>query len=230
MNDPPLRPWVIAEGCGTIQSAHCTCMAGLGEACSHIGALLFYIDAAVKIKKSKTVTEEPAYWKLPSGLQKVQYKPVKDLNFQSAKAMKKSLDINIIAGNTPKRLRGMALPDVPLPTEGEISTFLRKLHSSKTASAILTVKEEFSSSYVPKCTEAAFPPLLSELYDETCETLSKCECLSKCEDIFASMSVTNEQCELTEIETRNHSTNKTWHHLRTGRITASRMKSVCVCV
>ena len=51
MNDPPLRPWVIAEENGTIQSAHCTCMAGLGEACSHVGALLFYVDAAVKIKK-----------------------------------------------------------------------------------------------------------------------------------------------------------------------------------
>ena len=115
MNDPPLRPWVIAEENGTIQSAHCTCMAGLGEACSHVGALLFYVDAAVKIKNSKTVTEEPAYWKLPSGLQKKQQKPVKDLNFQSAKAMKK-----IIAWNTPKRLGGMVLPYVPLPTEGEI--------------------------------------------------------------------------------------------------------------
>lgn len=228
MNDPPLRPWVIAEENGTIQSAHCTCMAGLGEACSHVGALLFYVDAAVKIKNSKTVTEEPAYWKLPSGLQKVQYKPVKDLNFQSAKAMKKSLDSNITAGSTPRRIGGMVLPDVPPPTEGEIATFLRKLHSSKTASAILAVKEEFSSSYVPKCTEPAFPPLMSELYDEACETLSKNDCLSKCEEIFASMSVTKEQCELTEIETRNQSTNKTWHYLRTGRITASRMKSVRV--
>ncbi len=29
-----LKPWVAAEKCGTIICAHCTCMAGLGEACS----------------------------------------------------------------------------------------------------------------------------------------------------------------------------------------------------
>ena len=33
-----LKPWVAAEKGGTIISAHCTCMAGLGEACSHIAA------------------------------------------------------------------------------------------------------------------------------------------------------------------------------------------------
>ena len=41
-------------------------MAGLGEVCSHISALLFAIEATVKIRDSKTVTEEPAYWLLPS--------------------------------------------------------------------------------------------------------------------------------------------------------------------
>ncbi|XP_062603415.1 uncharacterized protein LOC134265178 [Saccostrea cucullata] len=228
MNDPPLKPWVIAEKCGTIDTAHCNCMAGLGEACSHVGALLFYVDAAVKIKNSKTVTEEPAYWKLPSGLQKVQYKPIKDINFQSAKAMKKTLEDNITTGNTPRRAGGIMLPDVPPPTEGQISTFLRKLHSNNTKSVILTVKEEFSNAYVPKCTEEAFPTLLSELYSEEYEKLSKDECLAKCEDIFASLCVTEEQCKFTEEETRDQSSNKTWHHIRTGRITASRMKSVCV--
>ena len=35
---PLLHPWVAAERNGTIICAHCTCMAGLGEACSHIAA------------------------------------------------------------------------------------------------------------------------------------------------------------------------------------------------
>jgi len=30
----PLRPWVIAHKDGTVQAAHCDCMAGLGETCS----------------------------------------------------------------------------------------------------------------------------------------------------------------------------------------------------
>ena len=58
MNDPSLQPWLILEPDGTVISAHCNCMAGIGEVCSHIGALLFAVKAVVKIRHSKTVTEE----------------------------------------------------------------------------------------------------------------------------------------------------------------------------
>ena len=46
-------------------------MAGIGEVCSHNGALLFAVEAAVKIQNSKTVTEEKSYWLLPSAVSKV---------------------------------------------------------------------------------------------------------------------------------------------------------------
>ena len=42
--------------------------------CSHVGALLFAIKAAVKLRNSKTVTEEKAYWMLPNAVKKVVYK------------------------------------------------------------------------------------------------------------------------------------------------------------
>ena len=48
--------WVITEQDGKIIAAHCICMAGLGKPCSHVGALLFAIEAAVKIRNSVTVT------------------------------------------------------------------------------------------------------------------------------------------------------------------------------
>ena len=41
-------------------------MAGLGESCSHVGALLFYVEAVVKIRDNKTVTQDKAYWMLPA--------------------------------------------------------------------------------------------------------------------------------------------------------------------
>ncbi|KAG0421870.1 hypothetical protein HPB47_002265 [Ixodes persulcatus] len=41
-------PWAVVKKEGTAQSAHCTCMAGLGEACSHVAALLFLIEADIK--------------------------------------------------------------------------------------------------------------------------------------------------------------------------------------
>lgn len=58
MNETPLHPWLIAEKEGNVLAAHCNCMADLGETCSHIGALLFAIEASVKLTKSQIVTQE----------------------------------------------------------------------------------------------------------------------------------------------------------------------------
>ena len=47
-------------------------MAGLGERCSHVGAVLFYIEFAVNLRGSETCTKEKAYWLLP-GYKKVEH-------------------------------------------------------------------------------------------------------------------------------------------------------------
>jgi len=40
LNVPPVKVWVATKSDGEVVCAHCSCMAGLGEACSHIAALL----------------------------------------------------------------------------------------------------------------------------------------------------------------------------------------------
>ena len=40
-------------------------MAGLAEACTHIAALLFWVEMLIKIHNSKTVTDKQAYWVSP---------------------------------------------------------------------------------------------------------------------------------------------------------------------
>ena len=54
-------------------ATHYNCMTGLGESCSHIGAVLSYTEYATRIRDSKTCTEEKAYWLLP-GYHSVEYK------------------------------------------------------------------------------------------------------------------------------------------------------------
>ena len=45
MNDPCVPLWIIANREGAILSAHCRgCMAGLGECCSHVASVLFYLE------------------------------------------------------------------------------------------------------------------------------------------------------------------------------------------
>ena len=58
MSKTATSTWIISEESGKIVSVHCDCMAGLGENYSHVGAILFYIEAAVSLRDYKTVTGE----------------------------------------------------------------------------------------------------------------------------------------------------------------------------
>lgn len=50
MNDPPLPVWIICTSNGAILSAHCMgCKAGLGETCSHVASVLYYVESWTKI-------------------------------------------------------------------------------------------------------------------------------------------------------------------------------------
>ena len=52
--EDPRVPWIAVNSLSTmIETAHCSCMAGLGESCSHIGAILFKIEAAVRAGYTK---------------------------------------------------------------------------------------------------------------------------------------------------------------------------------
>ena len=55
----PLRPWVAVEKIGSVLCAYCNCMAGLGEACSHIAAVLFGLEANKQAKKSMSCISLP---------------------------------------------------------------------------------------------------------------------------------------------------------------------------
>ena len=81
LSEKPPTACVIAEIGGKVLSAHCNCMAGLGEgeACSHIGAILFCCRPATEKKDSVTVTGEKAHWVFPSN-REVSYKEVSDID------------------------------------------------------------------------------------------------------------------------------------------------------
>lgn len=70
-------------------------MAGLAESCTHVGALLFKIEAAVRIQGTKTVTDVPAYWMMPSNVDKVRAEVAHKIDFTSGAAQRKELDRRI---------------------------------------------------------------------------------------------------------------------------------------
>ena len=96
MPETPTRSWIIANMGGKIISAHCDCMAGLGESCSHVGALLFYVEAVVKIRDNKTVTQDKAYWMLPAACKEVPYQEIANIDFTSPGTLRKKFDQKVV--------------------------------------------------------------------------------------------------------------------------------------
>ena len=82
LNDPPHKLWIcISKTDAKIKSAHCNCMAGMSQSCNHVAALLFRVEAAVRLGLTNpSCTTKPCEW-LPN--RKI-VKPVKikDMNLK----------------------------------------------------------------------------------------------------------------------------------------------------
>ena len=93
MNDPPVSLWIITHKEGTVTCAHCTgCMAGLGECCSHIASVLFYLETWTRIYGKLSCTQVKCTWVLPTYVKEVTHDKVKNINFTSARKPKSNLD------------------------------------------------------------------------------------------------------------------------------------------
>ena len=65
VTEAPHKAWIcLKKKEGYVSCAHCTCMAGLGEACSHIAAVLFAIEAvsSAGINNDPACTSIKAIW------------------------------------------------------------------------------------------------------------------------------------------------------------------------
>ena len=88
MNNTPVPTWIIANDEGTVLSAHLlACKAGLAECCSHIGNVLFYIEAWNRIQGKLACTQVKCTWLLPTYVKEVLYSEVKDINLQVCKVI-----------------------------------------------------------------------------------------------------------------------------------------------
>ncbi|XP_062576035.1 uncharacterized protein LOC134237903 [Saccostrea cucullata] len=223
LSETPLSPWAIIQEEGKVLAAHCNCMAGLGEACTHIAAMLFSIEATVKVRESRTVTDTKAYW-LPASLKGVQYAKIENIDFTSAKSKKKLVDSQF--SDTPTARRGgMQHRLVEPPTENELNDFLQKLSLTGAQSAILSIRDPFQQPFIPQAVKEKFPQLLSDLVEDDLLRANYSDIMKHCANV--KVTVSKEEAENVEEATRQQAENKLWNRFRCGRITASRMHAVC---
>lgn len=213
INETPLKPWVIIANDGQVCCAHCTCMAGIAESCTHVGALLFKIEAAVRIRGKKTVTDVPAYWKIPSAINKVHGEVAYKMDFTSAKAQRIALD-RVINDNSPMPgLRTRASRHIPQATLDDLSSLLPVLHKHRAVC--------MSTAVMPK-------PLKDCLRDPQFDHAPLSVLLQHCETVKDIAAVTKEQADIISTHTKQQHKSSAWYGVRAGRVTASAMHAVVV--
>ena len=229
MNEPPIPVWIITNKQGTVMSAHClTCQAGLGESCSHVASVLFYVEAWTRINGKLACTQVKCSWLLPTYVNEVTYAPVKDINFKSAKRLKDELEGKIdnittpVVNNTPKDSpTASRTSSASVPTNEETGAFFAKLNETNVKPAILSLISPYSDQFVLKSHQI---PTLSDLYDPANLKLSYPELLKKCSGIDVSLS--DDEITLIEEDTRDQAKGAAFFKHRAGRVGASMSHSV----
>ena len=169
MNDPFVALWIITERNGTVIFAHCVgCMAGQGECGLDILSVLFYIEAWNRINEKLTCTQVKWNWLSPTAVKEVPYAPIADIDFRSAKKLKRNLDetINNLTtsqGTTSRHSNEVAKVAASVPVETEPMNFYAKLNSCMTKATALSLIYPFSDAFVSKSRNV---PTISDLFDK----------------------------------------------------------------
>ena len=59
---------------------------------THIAAVLFYLEAVVRIQGTMTCTESQCEWVIPAYVKSIDYQPIKNIDLTSASGKKRKLD------------------------------------------------------------------------------------------------------------------------------------------
>lgn len=145
-----MKAWILADGDVSIVTAPCTCMAGAGEACSHVGATLFAVETAVRMRDARTCTEKENA-RLPTNNSTAAFKRLRDIDFASSQMKKKWMDrIHLASAQSSSGHLPAAQPCMSAAsTEADLDSFYGKLANSGTRSAVLMVHPKHSMMFEP---------------------------------------------------------------------------------
>ena len=233
MNETPLKPWAAATNERTVVTGHCNCMARLRGGCSHVGLILFAVEAGVRIKRSTICTSVPCKWLMATPVIAVSYKELRDIDITSFKTKKRKLysKISGLSSDTSKQNTSPAQSDaaknVFVPSQTDIKEFFESLNASKTHPAILSLIPPYNMKYYPKADGTELPKSLTRLYDSELCKLDFEDLLKKSDPVFEAMNISIEQAKVIEEATRKQSKSSVWFDMRAGRITASKFHQAC---
>ena len=226
---PAVKVWVATKNDGEVMCAHCSCMAGLGESCSHIAALLFAVQTNTELKGQFACTSLPCSW-LPSSFRTVPFAEIAKIDFSSASQKRKRLMKNGEADGSSAsdelQQQMKKRPIVSKPSEEDKHAFFEELSQSGGSPVILSLIAHYNEAYVPLYEAGKVMKPLTELHSAETMKLSYPELLLKCEEVFKTISFSFSQAQKVEEMTRTQADSRQWYHQRAGRVTASKLRQV----
>ncbi|XP_039875475.1 uncharacterized protein LOC120726167 isoform X2 [Simochromis diagramma] len=197
------------------------CLQGLSESCSHVGAVLFAVEAGVKMRA--TCTSEQCKWLMPSHVKKIPACPVTLIDFSSAKSKKRKLECSI-DGCTSTQKVGKSLPCPRVQRDSETyCRFFESLSKNCPRSAALMSREPYHKEFVPQ--SSMLPKTVPEYRTPETLQLPPKDLEELCLD-FQLEELTLSQVQAVERATRSQSASSIWFRQRAGRVTASKLKQV----
>ena len=224
---PCVNLWVIATKNGAILSAHCDCMAGLGECCSHVASVLFYVEVWNRIKGKLACTDKKCEWIMPQFVENVPYAEVKDINFTSASKLKRDLDEKIAHLETSSSPAAAEISstkqgeshDILPPSSDQLDELYQKLGKCEFKPVVLSLIHPYSDSYIAKSNRVQTIP---DLFDNKFLKMEYHELLKACADVRIELPETDRA--LIEKDTRKQAGTSLFYRHRAGRIGASLSK------
>ncbi|XP_035981988.1 uncharacterized protein LOC110367812 [Fundulus heteroclitus] len=177
---------------GYVVAAHCTCKAGLGEACSHIAALLFKVEAVDRFGlNQETKTSVACAWN-KSYPKKVTAQRIVDIDFTTPKY-----------GKTAKwKVNKQRRVEVAGLDESEQHRALEALRRiCPTAGCLTKAKSDTDSA----SEDEDLPPLLSRFRETEGKDCSADDLRTQCADFLKDFIVSQHQCDNLEKMTRTQS-------------------------
>ena len=189
-----------------ILSTVCLLYFRLGESCSHIGALLFKIEAAVRAGfTARACKDEACQWN-NDFVSEIQGAPLAEIKFYDEIRVKKNKEKR--GGSLSETVEEKGLP------EDKKKALLQKLSGLDKKPITLHCFSEHYESFKPKFVPAPrgrIPASLRTLYSEN--VFSQDDLKKKCSEVFQTMEISKADAKFVYQSTKKRSPNH-WHGKR----------------
>ena len=172
-----------------------------------------------------TSTQRKCEWVIPPYKHHIDYLPISK-TFTSAKGKKIKLTEAIGSGETTQTQDiEQTQKCATTPSHEEMDAFFESLSGCNTKPAVLALIPKHSDRYISKSSLLQYPQQFESIFDPQCLRLKYHDLLKVCESL--QITVSQSMAEAVEAQTQSQHKSKLWFKYRAGRVTTSRMKSVC---